>query len=268
MRRRYSGVTQDRVPEMIKRGLGQGTGPNYLPWIFIYSISSHGLSSRIPGWTTGRLHHLLSQHERRFFYWMDWLLDVVDIREQFPLLPLSDSVAIARKYDLPHPSDQQTGEPVVMTSDFRLTEIRGTRKVDVIRSIKPANKLGSIRTVKRLELERLFWQEKGVEWALVTDHSIPRVLVSNVEFVHAFFKPSSVAPLTDADVRCVKNAVIKTSLDLSECCFSELIDAVSFSLGYPRMQTVAVIKHLTASRQLPVDMHHLITPSSPLRLGQ
>ena len=51
--------------------------------------------TRIKGWKSGRVHHLLSLLELRWFYVLDWNLEVIDVREQYPLLPLEETLAIA-----------------------------------------------------------------------------------------------------------------------------------------------------------------------------
>ncbi|MGP7816533.1 TnsA endonuclease N-terminal domain-containing protein [Niallia sp. 01092] len=46
---------------------------------------------------------------------------IVDIREQFPLLPIEETIIIAEELGIKHPTDPNTGEPVVMTTDFLVT---------------------------------------------------------------------------------------------------------------------------------------------------
>ncbi len=45
----------------------------------------------------------------------------MDIREQFPLLPIEETIIIAEELGIKHPTDPNTGEPVVMTTDFLVT---------------------------------------------------------------------------------------------------------------------------------------------------
>jgi ABC-type multidrug transport system fused ATPase/permease subunit len=68
-------------------------------------VASQGLASRIKGWKTGRVHHLLSELETSYFYLLEWSLSVLDIREQFPLLPLEETLAIADQCGIAHPND-------------------------------------------------------------------------------------------------------------------------------------------------------------------
>lgn len=109
------------IEQRIKAGRGQGRGREYKPWLDVHDVPSLGKSTRVRGWTTGRVHHLLSLGEERYFYLLDWSEIVVDIREQYPLLPLDETLAIARRLGFVHPRHPRTKEPIVMTTDFLLT---------------------------------------------------------------------------------------------------------------------------------------------------
>lgn len=79
------------IEKLIKEGRGQGHGSDYKPWINIQDVPSLGRVSRIKGIKTNRQHEFLSDLERNFFYLLEYSNNVVDIREQFPLLPLEET---------------------------------------------------------------------------------------------------------------------------------------------------------------------------------
>lgn len=83
-RQRYS-FDEARIARFRKEGRGQGQGADYKPWLTVRDVPSRGRSHRSLGMTTGRAHHFLSDIELRSFLLFDWVQDVVDIREQFPL---------------------------------------------------------------------------------------------------------------------------------------------------------------------------------------
>ncbi len=114
-------IDMDRLPQMLKAGYGQGIGLGYRPWIEVMHLPSRGLVCRVRGLTTGRVHHLLSQMETMYWYALDWAPSVVDIREQFPLLPIEDTLRIAERLGYRHPRHPQTRRPIVMTTDFLVT---------------------------------------------------------------------------------------------------------------------------------------------------
>ena len=63
----------------------------------IHDFPSLGMISRVLGKIMGRIHHLLSNMERSYFYILDWSDKVSDIREQYPLLDIAVVLEIADK---------------------------------------------------------------------------------------------------------------------------------------------------------------------------
>lgn len=53
----------------------------------VADVPSMGCSHKIPGVKVERIHHLLSDLERAYLLVCEFSEDVVDIREQYPLLP-------------------------------------------------------------------------------------------------------------------------------------------------------------------------------------
>src|SRR4051794_29504805 len=118
MGRRYG---QMNVEKRLKEGFGRGHGKDYKSWLLVQSFSSLGYANRELGWKTGREHHLMSDLELDFFFILEWSTRVVDIREQFPLLPVEETVAIAQALGIRHPMDMRTKKPIVLTTDFLIT---------------------------------------------------------------------------------------------------------------------------------------------------
>lgn len=164
----------------IKEGRGQGTLAEYLPWLTIHDLASLGVSSRVRGFTTGRIHHLLSGFETAFFYILDASDKVLDIREQFPLLPLESTLRIADELGIRHPRDPVSKYPYVFTSDFVITTADGP----VVRSVKPSSELDKQRVADKLAVEHRYWEEKRIEWRLVTEKEIDFQKARNLEWIY------------------------------------------------------------------------------------
>ncbi|WP_057767781.1 heteromeric transposase endonuclease subunit TnsA [Cytobacillus praedii] len=185
MAKRSYSWTEEKIVRYQKEGRGSGELRNYKPWLTIHDVASKGNSSRIKGWKTGRIHHLLSNIERSYFYLLEWSEKVLDIREQFPLDRV-ETVDIANKKGIEHPKDPKTDTFIPMTTDFLVTIKRENKLIIVARSIKPFSKLEDERTIEKLEIEREYWEKKGVEWALVTEKEIPKYYANNIQWFHPF----------------------------------------------------------------------------------
>ena len=174
------------IERMIKEGRGNGIGKNYIPWIRIQDVASLGRVTRVKGVKTGRQHELLSDMERNYFYLLEFSNDVVDIREQYPLLPLEDTLTIAMELGISHPKDPKTNEPIVMTTDFLITEEKDGKYSETARTIKTKDDLLNKRIIEKFEIERVYWQKKEIDWGIVTENEIDKVIAHNISFVQGY----------------------------------------------------------------------------------
>jgi hypothetical protein len=156
MARNKQRIDETKIQKRIREGRGQNEGEAYQPWLTVRDVPSHGFSTRDKGWKTNRVHHVLSNHELNYVYIADWSPIVVDIREQYPLLPLESTEAIAEACGIKHPTHPQTKKPVVLTTDFLITIEREGRRVEQARTIKPIAALASDRALEKLEIERIY----------------------------------------------------------------------------------------------------------------
>ena len=163
----------------ISEGRGQGTGANYSPWIRIQDFPSSGMVSRVSGTTTGRIHHLMSNLELSLFYLLDWSDEVTDIREQYPIIGLTEAIEIAEKSNIRYPYDPKSGFPYVLTSDFYLDTNHGA----AVMSVKPSSELRKPRVQEKLEIERRYWTTRGVQWSIMTENEINRTKANNIEWL-------------------------------------------------------------------------------------
>lgn len=186
-RRRFK--TLKDIERHKKNGFGQGELATYKPWLLVRDVPSKGRSHMEWSDLCGREHHLLSDHEYRYFLIQLWSGQNKDIRECYPL-PQASTLAIAAALGYRHSVYRGTSTPVVMTTDFLFTRAGDNGKpVFVARSIKPAEALNDPetgeRTLEKEEIQRVCWTMFGVHWALVTDEQIDQTLATNLEWVFA-----------------------------------------------------------------------------------
>src|SRR6267378_1536794 len=82
-------------------------GRDYTPALGVRDVPSLGLTTRILGHKTGRVHILFSELETALFYTLEVTPSVIDIREQFAL-PLEETQVIAQVLAIHHPIDPTT----------------------------------------------------------------------------------------------------------------------------------------------------------------
>lgn len=174
----------------LKEGRGQGSGENYKPWIYIHDFPSRGISARVPGMTTGRIHHLLSRNEEFYFYILDTDPDVLDIREQFPLR-LSETMGIARRLNIRHP--WKNDFPFVMTTDFLVTKSDGLHA----RTVKSSDELSNPRVMEKFTIEHDYWSSRGIDWKIITEKQINRDRALNLQWLYYGEAPGDIIPNPD-----------------------------------------------------------------------
>ncbi|PLX85591.1 MAG: heteromeric transposase endonuclease subunit TnsA [Desulfuromonas sp.] len=259
-------VDQEKVQKKrLKEGRGQGRGKDYLPYLRVQDVPSLGFVTRAKGWKTGRVHHLMSNHEFNYFLLLEWSGNVVDIREQYPLLPIESTIEIADRLGIKHPADPRTKQPVVMTTDFVVDLEADSGLVQLARAIKPAADLAGKRTVEKLEIERTFWAERKIDWGLVTDRQIPKVLASNLRSLHAAWyrnnlPKDAIRQLARIEVTLFdKVAKGGQQMALSAKQTDEL-------LGLAPGSSLATAKYLLARKMWKTDMKKSLNYSSTLNI--
>ncbi|WP_458729884.1 TnsA endonuclease N-terminal domain-containing protein [Pseudomonas brenneri] len=176
----FKGLTQAQIDRRLKEGRGQGQGRDYKPFIYTRDVSSLGRSHRLPGSKTRRLHHLLSDLELAIFLTLDRSPQVTDIREQFPMRA-EDTVRIAEELGLAH--GRYKGIPQVLTSDF-LVDFDDPQRPSVAIQAKYSADLQKPEVIERLELERRYWQEKGIPWFIITEREVSREAFANIQWLY------------------------------------------------------------------------------------
>jgi TnsA endonuclease N terminal/TnsA endonuclease C terminal len=265
MAKRKRLIDETVIERRIKEGRGQGRGKDYMPWLTVQDVPSIGLATRIFGWTTGRVHHLFSLLELKDFLTKDWASHVVDIREQFPLLPIEETLAIARKCGIRYPTIPGTKQPIVLTTDFVVTIAHGLERIEQARAVKYSADLSSQRTLEKLELERRYWQARNIDWGIVTERDISHVLAKNVEILHNHRNIAHRLPLTQDEMRDAA-VVLTREVTRGGDSLRRIAIACDKRLGLELGACLTLAYHLLATKQWEIDMHVPIQPGKPLAI--
>ncbi|HEX8371077.1 MAG TPA: TnsA endonuclease N-terminal domain-containing protein [Pyrinomonadaceae bacterium] len=249
--------TEAKFKKYLKEGRGQGTGKDYKPWLMTYNVPSHGRRARDPGWKTGRLHHLMSDHETYYFYLLEWSDLVIDIKEQFPLLNLEAAQAIAFDMGVEYPTDRHSKFPFVLTTDFMITVRDGDRIFDIARTIKPSKELEKTRVIEKFEIERRYWAAKGIDWGIVTEKEIPMILAKNIEYLHPAYHLEPTTETSLPQLLLIAD-LLKDRLKSSKKSIVETITNFDNELRLLPGTCLKVFLHLVARKEILLDMNQKI----------
>ncbi|OZG70878.1 hypothetical protein BTA51_23875 [Hahella sp. CCB-MM4] len=178
------------IKRWIKMGFGQGSGPKYKPFFFVRDVPSRGRSAIVEGLKLKRKHHYLSDIEYAYHVLAEFSDSVIEIREQYALLPVEETVQIAGELGISHPIYSATGAHRVQTSDLVLTVKTGTSHSLHVLCCKPASDIEktnpkAARTLEKILIEKTFWERRSVPWTLATDTMIPYNKFRNLDLFRA-----------------------------------------------------------------------------------
>lgn len=248
------------IDKKIKEGRGIGTGDEYKPWIKIQDVPSPGRSSRFKGIITERQHETLSDMERNYLNILEYSDFIVDVKEQYPLLPQEETLIIAKELGIEHPKVPGTGDYIVMTTDFLISLQQNEQLIDVARTIKSKHDLLNKRIIEKFEIERIYWNRKGVSWSIVTEADINKTIAENIMFFNSYydielldsFTSIDSTEITDLILEYIKRIIGSTQTIRS---ISSLFDKEMSLLGGTG---ISIFKHLLARKIIKIDLTKLI----------
>jgi hypothetical protein len=239
----------------IKEGYGTGRGKNYQPFIKVHEPGKDGRTHRIFGWKTNRIHQLLSDLELYFFLESQWDDNFVDIREQYPLLPISDTMLIAKNLGIRHPSiKNKYGEEIVMTTDFVLTVKKDKLIKDIVRTVKPQNKLNK-RTIDKFRIEKEYFSQKGItDWGIVTENEINKTKAQNIYFLYQSYFWGKRNNLTNYELNKniydFSNVLIKNDYRVLETA-----EEFTVHKNWPEGEGLVFFKYLLSHKIIETDLN-------------
>ena len=235
----------------LKEGRGTGRGKNYKPWLKVHEFPSNGRVHRPMGWKTKRIHQLMSDLEYYYFLIIQWQETVLDIREQYPLLPLEQTIHIAQDLGIPHPSDPW-GKPVVMTTDFLITVKKDNLVYDMARTIKPLVQLEEKRVREKFLIEKAYWKLKDMDWGIVTDQEIPKTRAQNIAFLYDDYFWGEERKLSKPYINQLKDTLL-LNLARNDFDIMKTLEDFDIILDWASGETLGFLKYLLVRKIIHTD---------------
>ena len=246
---------------------GEGHFDSYKPWIKIQDVASLGLATRIKGTKTGRLHHFLSTLELDYFYLLDWSEEVLDIREQYPL-DISETKALAKECYIAHPPLSQPDKPIVMTTDFLITLRQPIGTKEIARTIKYSKDLGNKRVLEKFEIERLYWQERKIDWGIVTELDINKTLIKNIKWLYRHREIESLPDSINSRQISKLSNYMFSSVSNKGLALKSITENCDKKFSLSPGSSLALVRYLLATHKWQVNMFKPIQPEKHLDFQQ
>ncbi len=153
----------------------------YLPWLFTRDCLGDGTRHLLPDlFYERRVLHLMSDLEKMIYYMLRSRKNVIEVFEQYPLLPISYTEEICERNNIRHPAYPRNNN-IVMTTDFLLIVKDENNELSYKAcAVKPSSKLGEKRIKEKLFVEEMYWKERGIEFGVMTELDVNKQYVKNV----------------------------------------------------------------------------------------
>lgn len=260
-------VTQASIDKRIASGVGQGVREAYVPWIKIRAFPSRGTSHIVPGVKVHRAHHLLSNAEYHYHVILEHDRSIIDIREQFPLLPAAETHAIATSLNIRPPVYPGTSVPLVLTTDFLITQVDETGKERLVarsmkyaQEIEKASKAEQDRLLEKLEIERIYWARRNVEWKLVLYERFSQIRIRNILLLRSY---AAISPLLASEKNISRMLAMIASAKTDDIPLKTLLVKVAKALYMEYMGVKCLFFHLAWTGRLKIDIS-----SKPIELSK
>lgn len=188
----------------------------YIPWIKARDCF-HGDGTRhiLPDlYYEKRQIHLMSDLEMYVYYMLRANDKVIEVFEQYPLLPGERTEEICREYNIKHPQNQKTKKNIVMTTDFLylVKDDRTNTKRWTACAVKPKSQLDNKRVRDKLFIEQKFWEAQNIKWGIITEEQVDKVYVDNVILCKQSFNDNKITNEYDMLKYLIVHKLIKVDM--------------------------------------------------------
>jgi hypothetical protein len=233
---------------------GQGYGVNYKPWILPHELPSDGRTHKILGWKHNRVHYLLSDGELWAFLILQMEDNVLDIREQFPLLPIEKTLKIADQINIVHPPKCRSdrNKKTVITSDFNLLIKKDDGIKEIVRTLKTENDYHKKRTQEKFLIEKEYWKQNGIDWGVILHNEENKVIGENIYSIYQDYFWNDKMKLNKEEMKWL---IYKFKEKIIECNMDVMKTTSDFEkyMKWEEGEGLSFFKCLIAHKEVKVD---------------
>lgn len=142
----------------------------YKPWIHAREVSNgsgrrHVLNDlKYPN----RKVYLMSDLEKKVYYYLRRNNNVIELFEQFPL-NIQKTTNLCEELNIVHPRNPKNGKRIVMTTDFLALIDNNSKSEYQAFAVKFSKDLNDKRTKEKLVIEKKYWESLNIKWCVITE---------------------------------------------------------------------------------------------------
>ena len=85
-----------------------------------------------------------------------------------------------------------------------LTANKSGKSVQIARTVKPSSDLEKKSVAEKFELERRYYADQNIDWGIVTEKEIPRLLALNIEWIHSSYSLEATTEMAVEEVAGIR----------------------------------------------------------------
>lgn len=216
----------------------------------VTTFSSKGRATRIYSHKTNKIHHLQSDNQLRVFLSLEWDDKVKNIKENVMLDDLEATLYNVENLRLDKFRDKETGELYDLHTNFLIKKITKDKAEETIAlSVKSISELQRVTVIEKMEIERRYWEIKGVKFYVITDNEINKQFVENIKWVRE--------TLIDKSIRNRGELAEKLYYFLQERNtekLSEVLEEFDIEEGLIGGTALFIFRYLIGIKEIEIDM--------------
>ncbi|MGB4811901.1 MAG: TnsA endonuclease N-terminal domain-containing protein [Methylophilaceae bacterium] len=202
---------------------------------------------------TDRVIHTLSEYETIYFYILERDHSVIDIREQFPVLNLPETIEIAFNLGYKHPT--KYGKPVPITIDFLITIETPNGVKFVARSIKTPGDINDPKVRLRLKIEEIWCEKYQIDWANVDTSSFSKEMLATLRSIRSWYRNGLIINHEFADL--FANSFLKVyERNVPLAC---MLKHLKRKFAINDESEYDWFNYCAWSKRIPLSLHHIST---------
>lgn len=216
----------------------------------VTTFSSKGRATRIYSYKTNKIHHLQSDNQLRVFLSLEWDDKVKNIKENVMLDDLEATLYNVENLRLDKFRDKETGELYDLHTNFLIKKITKDKAEETIAlSVKSISELQRVTVIEKMEIERRYWEIKGIKFYVITDNEINKQFVENIKWVRE--------TLIDKSIRNRGELAEKLYYFLQERNtekLSEVLEEFDIEEGLIGGTALFIFRYLIGIKEIEIDM--------------
>ncbi|WP_409967947.1 TnsA endonuclease N-terminal domain-containing protein [Bengtsoniella intestinalis] len=189
---------------------------------------------------------------------------MIDIREQYPLFPVSDTEDITQALGYRHPRVPGNAINEVMTTDFLITVQDASGTHLEARHIKYEKDWKKPRETEKREIEATFWENRDVSFKSVTEKSINKVKVANIKRLLSYHDANRFQTESPQVVAALLEDMVSRFHDCSYDPLKDFCTQLEWRTNARQGLALELLFHLAAHKCIPVQIDKQLVATKPL----